>query len=146
VECKARTGQGQGVDHGQGQALNQPQSLHGNGTPAQAQFQDQTPHWRHDAMHSSISMAFHHPPPPSFDDQSVLNSYSISPNTNTNSNTPTSGPPAPVAQNGDANNNGYHAIPQSSNLVNVGFLGPSRNNSLSPMPVTTPPQPMFIGS
>lgn len=90
-------------------------------------------------------MAFHHPPP-SFDDQSIPNSYSISPNTNANGNIPTSGPPAHVAQYGYGYNNGHHAIPPSSNAVNVGFLGPSRNNSPSPMPVNTPPQPMFIGS
>ena len=84
-------------------------------------------------------MAFHHPPP-SFDEQSLPNVSSPS----TNQHVPTMSA-QPSSLYGYGYNNGHHVIPPS-NAINVGSFGPSRNNSPSPMPVNTPPQPMFIGS
>ena len=85
-------------------------------------------------------MAFHHPPP-SFDDDSLPNGVSASLNQNT---------PTMTAQHtslyGYGYNNGHHVIPPQSTGVNIGSSAPSRTNSPSPMPINTPPQPMFIGS
>lgn len=83
-------------------------------------------------------LAFHHPPP-SFDEHSLPNNYSVSPSQNALV-------AQPSALYGYGYNNGHNVIPPA-NAINVGSLGPSRANSPSPiMPLNTPPQPMFIGS